>query len=141
MDDPVARWRVEKFSLERSPRRPLILLSFRSHGIYSRALFSEDLTKKLRPSNSFESRRAYREIINRTARHDAARRLPLLLLGKSRKSNAVSFGHVQVRARDCKYLRRRSRFHIERVFFLNFLNCLRECFSQMSKSYTRCGRK
>lgn len=72
-----------KNSLSSAPRRPLILLSFRSHGIYSRALFSEDLTKKLRPSNSFESRRAYREIINRTVRHDAARRLPLLLLGKS----------------------------------------------------------
>lgn len=57
-----------KNSLSSAPRRPLILLSFRSRGIYSRALFSEDLTKKLRPSNSFESRRAYREIINYTAR-------------------------------------------------------------------------
>lgn len=73
-----------KNSLSSAPRRPLILLSFRSHGIYSRALFSEDLTKKLRPSNSFESRRVYREIINRTARHDAARRLPLLLSPVSR---------------------------------------------------------
>lgn len=106
-----------KNSLSSAPRWPLILLSFRSHGIYSRALFSEDLTKKLRPSNSFESRRAYREIINRTVRHDAARRLPLLLPGKSREKVTPRVLGTCECARDLEYLRRRSRFrHIERVF-------------------------
>lgn len=97
-----------KNSLSSAPRRPLILLSFRSHGIYSRALFSEDLTKKLRPSNSFESRRAYREIINCMVR-DATRRVVCFYCSTSRKSRekVANFGHVP---RLCFR-------HINRVFF------------------------